>query len=399
MSGLAAWLAGVAAAGAAGVVAAELLARWWLRYEGAYYVWPPGFRRMLWPDRGAAPAAEPVARFEVNSVGERGDEPPNPGETVYRILTTGGSAVECMLLDQWTSWPGRLQCLLSRVEHRERLGVSRVHVGNVGKSEVDSQALEIILRRVLPRYPRLDAVIVLVGASNVLRWLAAGTPANAPAPAFREEQIFDWQPHGPFSFRPKRTALAELARRLRLRLLRPTEERQGAGKFMTRVRAMRMQARPLCTTVPDPSAMLAAYAASLRSALLSAMRHSERVIVVSQPWLDKAQFTHEEESQFWHGAFGDTATKEVKKFCASATLSQLMSQIDRRTIIVAEELELEHVDLRAVLEPSLSDYYDQFHFTPTGSMKVAEAVAAVVLRNARRPQYATSSASQRTDSD
>jgi lysophospholipase L1-like esterase len=397
VSSLPLWLTTGAAAAVAGVVSAELVARWWLRHEGAYYVWPPGFRRVLWPDREAVPVAEPVVRFEVNSAGERGDDLPESDEAPYRILTAGGSAVECMLLDQPTSWPGALQSVLSRAEHREPLGVSRVHVGNIGKSETDSQALDRILRHILPRYARLDVVIILVGASNILRWLAAGAPANTAAPPLPEGECFAWHPNGPFGFHPKRTALAQLARRVRLRLLRPTEKRERAGKFMTRTREMRMQAGPLCTTVPDPSAMLNAYEVSLRSALLAAMRYSNRVIVARQPWLDKPRFTAEEESRFWHGAVGDVFGGEVKRFVSSEALCGLMSQLDARTVAVAEELGLEHVDLREALEPSLCDYYDQFHFTPTGSAKVAEAVAAVVLRRAKQRQYPALSASQRAD--
>ncbi|MFN2567933.1 MAG: hypothetical protein ABR499_23335 [Gemmatimonadaceae bacterium] len=392
MSSVAAWvLASVVAAGVGGVLA-EFLARWWLRHRQVYYVWAPRHRKIVRPDREAFPAAEAVAHFEVNSVGQRGDEPPGPDEAAYRILVAGGSTAECMFLDQWTSWPGALERLLDRPEPRKHLGVSRVHVGNIGRSDIDSQGLDVALRRILPGCPRLDAIIILVGASNVLRWLAAGAPEGMPAPPLPELEIFDWQPNGPFSFHPKRTASAELARRLRLRL-RPTEQRPRAGKYMIGARAMRQQAMPLRNTVPDPLPMLDAYEAALRSALRTAMRHADRVIVARQPWLDKPRYTAEEQAQFWHGALGNLfAGGEIKEFASSELIAQLMSQIDRRAVTVAEELGLEHINLREALEPSLCNYYDQFHFTPTGAAKVAEAVAAVVLRGASQPRSEASSA-------
>jgi hypothetical protein len=393
------WLvAGVVVAGAGGILA-ELLARWWLRHQQAYYIWPPSHRKIVRPDREAFPAAEAVAHFNVNSAGQRGDEPPPAGEAAYRILVAGGSAAECMYLDQWTAWPGAVERLLDRPETRAALGVSRVHVTSIGKSDVDSQALDRALRRILPGSPRFDAIVILVGASNVLRWLAAGAPADGPPAALPEMELFDWQPNGPFDFHPKRTALAELARRLRLRVRR-LEQRPRAGKFMTRTRAMRKQAVPLCNTVPDPSPVLDAFETSLHSALLTAMRHSDRVIVARQPWLDKARFTPEEESQFWHGALGDVfAGAEVKKFCSAELIAKLMSQIDHRAVRVAEELGLEHIDLRQALEPSLCNYYDQFHFTPAGSAKVADAVAAVLLRDADGATRKTLAASEHADGD
>ena len=63
---------------------------------------------------------------------------------------------------------------------------SRVHVGNIARSGVGSEALDLILERVLPRYPRLSAMVVLVGASDVLRWLEVGAPATPPAAGPRD---------------------------------------------------------------------------------------------------------------------------------------------------------------------------------------------------------------------
>jgi lysophospholipase L1-like esterase len=382
VSSVVTWLAICAAAGIAFILI-ELLARWWLHYQNVYYVWGPGFKRILWLDREALPSAEPCVHFEVNSIGERGPEPPPPNDTepVYRVLAAGGSAVECMLLDQFTSWPGALHGILNRSENREALAVSRVHVGNLSKAGLDSRGLDVALRHALPNYRRLDAMVVMVGGSNVMNWLAAGTPAGAGAPPLPDSEIFHWQPNGPFSFRPKHTALAEIARRLRLRVLRPTELRHGAGKFMTRIRAMRKRAA-IRDTLPDPTAMLDEYAASLRAALVTAMQHSERVILARQPWFDRSLCTPEEESHLWHGALGDPFAGEVKSFASSKAMCELMWQLDRRAIAVADELGLEHVDLPGVLEPNLSHYYDTLHFTAAGSVRVAEVIAASLLRNA-----------------
>lgn len=377
-----AWIVTAGSCLLAGIVAAELCARWWLRRQGAYYVWPPGFRRRLWVDLEAFPTAEPSVRFEVNSIGERGDEPPAANENAYRILVAGGSAAECGLLDQGTSWPGALQRLLSRAEVLRALGVSRVHVGNIGKSSVDSQALEKVLSRVLPRYERLDLIVVLVGASNILRWLEQGAPNDAAASQFPDAEFFEWHPNGPFGWHPRAAAMGEVARRVRMRVLRPTLERSHAGRFMTRARAMKARARAngqICADVGDPSVMLAAWETSLRAALSSARQHSNRVILARQPWYDKPCYTPEEDARFWHGGFGDAYIQDVTKFCSCEALARLMSQLDGGAVKVAEELGIEHVDLRATLPSNLTNYYDQMHFTPTGAARIADALASVVL--------------------
>src|SRR6058998_1346647 len=163
-------------------VAAELAARWWLRHRSLYYVFPPGLRLRLHPDPEVFPQLEPLVRFEVNRHGERGGEVPrvHSGARLYRALVAGGSQPEGYLLDQDTSWPGALHRLLQAPPQLPRLGATRAHVGSIARSGVGAEALRLILERVLPRYPRLQAIVILVGASDVLRWLEQGAPSSPP---------------------------------------------------------------------------------------------------------------------------------------------------------------------------------------------------------------------------
>ena len=377
-----AWLLTLGLAAVIGIVSAESFARSRLRRRGEYYVWAPCFRRLLQLDREALPWSAASATFQVNSAGERGDEPPDARQSVFRILVAGGSSVECMLLDQAECWTALLQRTLDCPEHREMLGgAARVHVGSVGKSDVDSQALDRVLRQILPRCGRVDVLVVMVGASDVLRWLAAGAPADAPAPPVPELELFDWQPNGPFGWHPHRTALAELGRRLRLRVLRPVEVRERAGKFMTRLRLMRARAR-LISAISDPTTMLDAFDESFRSSLRIAIERADRVIVARQPWLDKPSYSPEDESRCWHGMLGDAWAGEVREFVDNQLLRSLMTQLDARAAAACEELGVTHIDLRRAVSSDLSDYYDFFHFTPAGAAKVAVAVAECILANA-----------------
>ncbi len=65
------------------------------------------------PTARVLPSQEALVRFEVNSEGERGDEPPADSRATYRILVAGGSAAECYFLDQPSTWPEVLKRELS----------------------------------------------------------------------------------------------------------------------------------------------------------------------------------------------------------------------------------------------------------------------------------------------
>ena len=382
MSGMMWW--GLAPAGLLlAVAAAELGARWWLRHRSAYYVFPPGQRIHLHPDPTVFPQLERLVRFEVNSQGERGREVPRGrgSSRLYRVLVAGGSQPEGYLLDQDTSWPGALQRLLETPRHLQRLKASAAHVGNIGRSGVGSEALDLILERVLPRYPRLQAIVILVGASDVIRWIEQGAPASRPA-AVRTSDVFRCHREAPFAWTPGMSALAELLRRLRQRWLRPLDLHANACNWVGRARAMRARAAEVSTTMPDPTPMLEHFELHFRRVLERAKLHADRVLVARQSCFDK-DYTPEEAAQMWHGGVGQPWREEVTTYYSFDIPSRLMTLLDARAARVADEVGVEQLDLTAVLEPSLETYWDWLHLTPAGARTVADAIASVILRQPR----------------
>jgi lysophospholipase L1-like esterase len=358
---------------------AELLARWWIRRRTGYYVFPPGRRMLLHPNSRVFPQLEPSIRFDVNREGERGDEVPRlgPGEKLFRILVVGGSQPEGYLLDQDTSWPGALHRLLERPDSLRRLEAARVHVGSIARSGVGSEALGVILDRVLPRYDRLQAIVVLVGASDVLRWLEQGAPPSPPSPASTSD-VFTCHPESAFGWKPRSLALVELVLRARYRWLRPVEVHERAGSWVGKARAMRAQASVVRTTLPDPDPMLDHFERHFGQVLRKARAHADRVLVVRQPWFDR-DCTPEEASQMWHGGAGQAWREEVTTYYSHDVLRQLMALLDGRAARLAQALDVEQLDLRPRVPPSQETYYDFFHLTPAGARAVAAAVEAMLL--------------------
>jgi hypothetical protein len=371
------WILAIALAAPVCGVAAELWARWWVRRRTRYHVWPPLMRLEVRQHPELFPELEPRARFEVNADGERGAAAPAGEPGVFRILTVGGSSVECYALDQPTSWPGRLEQLLNRPAELHRLGARRVHVGNIGHSGVGAAELEKILERVLPNYDRLDTIIVMVGASTAYHWLEEGAPPATEPPVVPEDALFATHPGQRFGWSPRATASLELLRRLRQRLFRPLEIKENVGGWLVAGRAMRAQAKEIRTAVPDASAVLNHFDRHFRRALRLAMARSTRVLVVRQPWFDK-QYTDEEQSRFWHGGIGRPWKEKVSTYFSLDVINRVLSLIDGRVVTVADELGLRHLNLRPLLNQGLRHYYDHDHFTPEGAAVAADAIAAAL---------------------
>ena len=371
------WIVGGAAAAAVAGVLAELAARAWLSRSGRYYVWAPGARMRLEIDTTALPTLEAVAEHSINSDGERGSEAP-PDEGTYRVLVVGGSAAECYYLDQRSQWPHVLEKVLSEPENLRRLGVRRVHVGNVARSLVTCRHVDRILEKTLDRYTKLDAIVFLVGASDVVTWMEQGTPPKIDESPIPASQVFAQHPEPPFSWSPKKAALRRIASSAKRRVLKPVERRERAGKRLAEVRAMRAAATKLLASAPDARPMLDNFEHWFERCLMRARAKAPLVLAVRQPWLEK-QFTPEEERWLWSYAVGRPYHQKCTTYFSHEAAWSLLRAVDQRAASVAHRVGVAQLDLMPLLPADFATWYDEQHHTPTGCRLVGEAVASALL--------------------
>ncbi len=376
--------AGAVALGAVGVgVSAELGARWAMRRWGGYYRYTPHWRERNEIDPETLPGFPAGSLVEINGDGERGDPSPRAGERVYRALVVGGSAAECYFLDQGQSWGAVAQRLLGEPEALAALGVARVHVGNASRAIVPCRQLAFMLGKILPRYQRLDLVLIMVGGADVVSWVERGAMAAVPAGEVNLDKLFEQHPEGPWGWRPKETAVWRALSQLNRRLRRPlVVERDRAG-WLRRVRRMRAEARYL-DEVPDATPMLARFERNLTALIEAARPWAARVIVIRQPWFG-ASPTPEEERMFWNFGLGRPYRETVTTYFTPRVVDALMQQMDARAVAVATRLGVEQLDVMTGHEGgpglirSARTFYDELHFTPEGAEAVGRTVAAAIL--------------------
>jgi lysophospholipase L1-like esterase len=372
------WLL-VAALSAAGVLAiAEITSRWWVRRRSRYHVWPAHARIEIRMDPDVFPQLERRTRFYINADGERGADVRADEPGLYRILAAGGSAVECFALDQASSWPGALERLLNTAGSLAALGARLVHVGNIGHSGVGSADLDLILSRVLPQYRRLDAILIMVGASDIYHWLEDGALPTRPPSTVPESLLFAGYPRQPFGWKPREWALLEVARRLRRTWFHPSEVKERAGAWFAKARLMRAHATEILTTMPHPAVVLTHFEHHFSRLVRAAQATANRVLVVRQPWFE-GDYTTDEAAHFWHGGVGKAWKESITVYYGLDVVNRLLELIDSRAAHIAETLGVAHVDLRPLLNQGLRHYYDHDHHTPAGAAIVARAVADALL--------------------
>ncbi len=364
------------------IVAAEFAARGWLRSRGRYYVLKPFTTTIMRVDKETLPDLEDVVNITINGQGERGDEVPAKGRDVYRVLVAGGSAAECYLLDQESTWPHVLQTALK--PHARRLGAEDVHVGSIGRSLVACEYIELMLRKVVPNYDRLDLCVLMVGASDVVHWLEKKTPRVIRRGQLSVDYVFDVHPEGPYGWTVSTMALRQVISRWYRSLMRPVGHRGSAGKTIGANREMRARARTVLNVTPDHQPMTEYFEESFRKMVAAAQAGAKRVLVVRQPWFHK-KFSADERKLLWNFGAGRPYVEEVTVYYAHRVVNELLSAVDACEERVCEEMGVEQLDLQPLLERSFDTYYDYLHLTPKGARDVGLAVARAVLGDPPQP--------------
>lgn len=365
---------------AAGILAllpivAELATRAWLRARGGYFVLRPWSKVEMGIDRSILPQLEDRVRIEANRDGERGPEPPTQWGDTYRVLVAGGSAAECYMLDQDSEWAAVVRKRLQA--EPGALGARAVHLGNVSRSLVPCEAIDLILQRSLPRCPRLDLVVLMIGASDVVAWLERGCPTTLTEGEYTPPRVFAEHPEGPYSWSLRGLALRQLASYLQRRFTGAVGRREDVGGMIAKNRAMRARGT-VVDEVADPSAMLAGFETWLRRVVATARTRAGRVLIVRQPWL-RREFTAEEDARLWNFGAGRPYAEEVTTYFSHDVVNMLMGAVAETAGRVADEEGVEQLDLMERLDHDFETFYDRLHFTRQGAQVVGDLVADAIL--------------------
>jgi hypothetical protein len=366
-------------------VGAEFAARSWLLRRGRPYTWAPYTHTRMVLDRETLPTLEPVVEHRINADGERGDPLPEDRSSLFRVLVVGGSAAECWFLDQESSWPQVVQRVLREPQNLQRLGAQTVHVGSIARSLVAARHIDTVLERILPHYDRLDAIVFMVGASDIVHWLEEGAP-----PVIEDDlptsTLFARHPDGPFGWGPRTLALRRIASAWKRRLLHPIEKRGSAGRRLGEARRMRQRAEEILHEVPDPTPMIQGFEYWFARLLERAKAKAPNVIVARQPWLER-DFTPAEEAQLWSFATGRPYAGEVTRYYAHEVGWQLHRLVDRSMAMLAERAHVTQVDLMSVVPGDFEHYYDEHHHTPRGCALIGDVIAQAILSSADKSKH------------
>lgn len=371
----------VLAGAALGLLAAELLARLRFPSPDDYAILPPRLERVFEPQPAIMPGVVGPSRYRTCSLGLRGDEPAL--DAAPRVVAVGGSATECLYLDQAEAWP-------QIVQERLRAVAPRVWVGNAGRSGHTTREHVLQVEHLLKGERPPQLLILMAGVNDLCKRLAQDTaydPQAMDRPEVRRALVlsaFSVLPDGAESNLPwfKQTGIWRLASHLRSRWTEDPRVQQTTGEIYVTWRRLRQSASALRSELPDLEAALQEFRENLTTCARAAKSAGVRVVLLEQPALWRADLAPDLERLLWMGGVGEYSTTEGCEYYTSGALAQGLARYNAVVNEVGLAESAPVVALSGALSGQAPYFYDDVHFTEAGARTVAVLVAEALAAHA-----------------
>jgi lysophospholipase L1-like esterase len=339
-----------------------------------FYVRRPNLHAIFLPREDIMPGVTGPSEFITNSLGVRGDE--FSANQPYRILAIGGSTTECLYLDQHKAWPYLIERRL-----RGSTGLN-VWVGNVGVSGHNTRDHIVYMRYLLQQYPKIDAVLNLVGANDLS--LNLSNPnynphflENSGAEVEAVWRAFYMRPSRLEKWWYRKTSLWNLWGTLqRAYLSGPRQDRRG--EIYSRWRSDRRGA-VIVDRLPDLEPGLSEFRRNLNTMVDLAAAHAVRLIFLTQPTIWREDLPARETGMLITGRVAHPRHEGRTEYYSVKALAEGMARYNRVTLDVCRARNVECIDLAGKLPKDLTVFYDDEHFNDHGSQMVAQVVSEQLL--------------------
>ena len=351
-----------------------------------YYVWTPNLKMTFRLLPRIMPGISGESRFYLNSFGIRGDDFSDGQQ--YRILAIGGSTTECLFLDESEAWPYLLQEMMNA-----KLGKPKIWVGNVGKSGLNTRHHILQVQKLLPQYPEIDAIILLIGINDLHQRLSLDVnyvPYSLESPGYRVKLFSKAFSEVPMQYTTnvplyKRTEIWHRLLKIKERLLKSDSHKghvqDDSGNIYITWRWNRLNAGGIMDVLPDLTSALEEYAQNVNTIVDFATDRGVRVVLVTQPVLWRPDLPGELRSLLWMGGIGDFQAQSGKEYYSVKALSAAMKKYNETLLTVCRNREVECIDLASLLPKDTTIFYDDVHFNEGGARKTAVILADYLLQH------------------
>lgn len=290
-----------------------------------------------------------------NKLGFRGENPPSEQENILSIICVGGSTTECYYLNDGQDWPAQLQKKLSGTR-------PNVWINNAGLDGHSTWGHSLLLQQhVFKLHPQ--AILMLCGVNDIGR---------TDISEYDLKQIKK-EEEAPLSFKEsllRNSQILNTIRTIRMGLKAQQHGVNHSDLDLSSLDTLNLSTEKLDSARQSHKQMISAYGKRLELIIKDCQAHKTPLILMTQPML-------------WGNAIDPTTKVYLGNIKLEDNLNSLMrweimEAYNTKLREVAEIYKVPVIDLAQKLEKNYDYFYDEIHFTPNGSNRIAEIIQSEI---------------------
>jgi len=336
-----------------------------------YNIWLPNLKYVFFPNPEIFPGVRDTSYLEINARGLRGSNADI--SHAVNILVLGGSAAECMYLDQSETWPALIEKYLN-----EKSG-QKYNVFNGGRSGITSQHHLVQVQKMLERNKWIDLIIIMEGL-NDLQYALSFERGYIPKDSQKVyEEAFWLSPLKEIKPFYRDTYLFKYLSKVKKALFSYKLSQDPSGNSYVKWRANRTNANEIVNTEPNISKSLVDYQKNNQVMIDVVKNNNKRIIFLPQPVAWDSIMSSSFSKLCWYGWIGQSQLENTGKYYALSQLKKSLDIYNELLINTCLKNKVEFIQLEGRLEKDTTTFYDDCHFNESGARKVAGIVTDHLL--------------------
>ena len=336
-----------------------------------YNIWLPNLKYVFIPDSKVLPGINDTSYFEINERGLRGSNADI--KNAVNILVLGGSAAECMYLDQRETWPALIEKFLN--ERSEK----KYNVFNGGRSGITSQHHLVQVQKMLEHNNWINVIIIMEGL-NDLQYALSFERGYVPKDSQTVyEEAFWLSPLKEIKPFYRNTYLFKYLSKVKKALFSYKLAQDPYGYSCDKWRNNRAHAKEIIYDQPNISQSLADYVKNNQAMIDIVKSNKKRIIFLPQATAWDSIMAPGFAEFCWYGWIGKSQLDNTGKYYAYFTLKKLLDVYNNALKSICLKNDVEFIELK--LEKDTTTFYDDCHFNESGARKVAKIVSDYLLQN------------------
>jgi lysophospholipase L1-like esterase len=338
-----------------------------------YYIWLPNLKYVFLPDPKIFPGIKDTSYLEINALGLRGSNEEITDAT--NILVLGGSATECLYLDQKETWPALIEQYLNEGSNK------KYNVFNGGRSGITSQHHLAQVQKLLERNQWIDVIIIMEGLNDLQYALSFKEGYKQKDSQLVYEESFWLSPLKEIKPFYRNTYLFKYLSKVKKAIFSHKLTQDPYGNTYVKWRSNRANAKEIINAEPNLTQSLVDYQRNNQAMIDFAKSRNKRIIFIPQPVAWDTIMEPGFSKLCWYGWIGQSQYENTGKYYAFTQLKKSLDIYNELLKNTCLKNNVECIELEGRLEKDTSTFYDDCHFNENGARKAAKIVADYLFTN------------------